>query len=816
MTRMNTTPDLSSARIPSVRKPFPRRPLTVAVTVAAGLSGIVAVGLVLAGGYGWHILHASRPQLDGQHALPGLSSSVSIARDADGVPTLTARNREDLARALGFLHGQERFFEMDLLRRTGGGTLSELVGPVALSLDRRHRLHRFRARAGRLLASQSDEARAVLDAYTKGVNAGLNALGHAPFEYTILRAAPTPWTAEDSLLVVDAMYFDLQSDNGEAQQLRGTLTAALGPEMTAFLDPEITAFDAPDDGSVSALPPMPTTRPNGTNATSGMSQPPPAEHGSNSFAISGALTRTGSAMIANDMHLDLGVPNIWYRARQIVAAPDGPAPMLDLNGVTLPGMPFQVVGTNGAVAWGFTDGYVESGDLIRLDMVPAERENVLPRYQTPNGPRTVEILDEPLCAARAPCRPNRIEQTVWGPIMGHDSSGAPLVWRWSAEDDNAIGMEGFLDIERATDIRHALDAAHRAALPAENMLVGDRAGHIAWTIIGMIPRRVGLNDRLPHSWANGTHGWNGYLTPAEVPEIIDPPGGRLWTANGRIVGGAALATLGDGGYADGMRASQIRDRLQARDSFTETDLKAIQLDDHATQIAGWQTLLLRALDRHAQEPAYAGYREAVMRWGGHAVPESIGYRLVRTYREHAIATIFGAWAGGLNVPVHHGLRAPARSAWAVEKMLTDRPPALVPPGSTSWDATEDRLLADLTRDVWKAGGLDHYRWGAFNHVGIHHPLARVVPLLGFLTDPPDVPEAGDTLVPRVQSPGFGASERIVVSPGHEQSALFEMPAGQAANPLSPYFLRGHEAWVNGQARALLPGRTETTLTLVPR
>jgi penicillin amidase len=537
--------------------------------------------------------------------------------------------------------------------------------------------------------------------------------------------------------------------------------------------------------------------------------PPPPAHGSNAFAVSGRLTATGAAMVANDMHLSLTVPNIWYRARMRVASAGTP---LDLIGVTLPGTPFLTVGSNGRVAWGFTDSYIETGDAVLLDLLPGHPR----QYQTPDGPRPIQTTVEKLCPARAACQDLAVDETIWGPVVGRDLSGKPIVWRWVAHDDNAVLTRGLLDLEQARTVREALDAAHQAGLPQQNFLVGDSAGHIAWTIIGQVPRRIGLGDGLPHSWADGTRRWDGYLPPAAIPEIIDPPGGRLWTANARVVGGEALQTLGDGGYAEGMRASRIRDDLAARESFAEPDLLAIETDDRAAVLDEWQRLTLQAIDLHAADPAVAALRPYVADWGGRAVPGSVGYRIVKTFRKGAILRVMG----GLMQPVSKALGRDgfqqARAEWPVERLLTAKPPGLVPPPYTSWDALTTAVLASVTDAVKSAGGLPAFTWGAVNHTGIHHPLARFVPLLGLLTDPPDVPEAGDTVIPRVAIPGFGASERLVVSPGHEAAGLFDMPAGQAGNPLSPYYLAGQSAWSAGTATPLQPGPTQFHLTLAPQ
>ena len=779
----------------------PARTLAVIAAAVAALLVVVAGGVVAFGAW---VLLASRPALQGEVAIPALTAPVLVERDAHGVPTLYAANRVDLARALGFLHAQERFFEMDLLRRSGAGELSELVGAAALPLDREHRIHRFRARAEAVLAAETPAQRALVAAYAAGVNAGLAALGHAPWEYTILRTQPAPWTEADTSLVVYAMYFNLQASDPSGQEAAAVTRDLLGPAMAGFLRPRGTPDDAPVDGLMLPEPPIPTAAlPPGEPDAPASLQPPPPTKGSNNFAVAGRLTATGSAMVANDMHLGLTVPNIWYRARMLSPENGG----TDLIGVTLPGTPFLVVGSNTHVAWGFTDGYIEAGDAVILDLLPGDPR----QYRTPRGPKPITTATEKLCPVRAPCQDFPVDETIWGPVVSHDPAGHPLVWRWTAHDPNAVLTAGFTGLETARTIREALDAAHAAGLPQENFVAGDSAGHIAWTIIGQVPRRVGLDDQLPHSWADGAHRWDGYLPAAEIPEIIDPPGGRLWTANARVVGGQALATLGDGGYADGLRATRIRDDLAARAGFAETDFLAIQTDDRAAVLDPWQRLLLAAIDAHPEQPGVAALRQPVQDWGGRAVPGSVGYRLVEAFRKSALHTVFG----GFLAPVTAKIDAvEPRNGWPVQRLLTERPPRLVPPPYKDWNALTAAILHDMTDAIQNAGaGLGGFTWGAINHAGIHHPLARVIPLLGLVTDPPDVPLAGDTVVPRVTHPGFGASERLVVSPGHEASGLFDMPMGQAGNPLSPYYGAGEADWVAGRPTPLLPGPVRWRLTL---
>jgi penicillin amidase len=774
--------------------------------------GTLLVATLLAVGGGvwiWWVFAGSVPILDGTVRMAGLAMPVDIQRDPAGVATITAANRTDLARALGFLHGQERFFQMDLLRRAGAGELSGLVGAVALPLDRERRIHRFRARAEALLARMKPEHRALIDAYVQGVNAGLTALRHAPYEYTLLRADPAPWRAEDTLLTIYAMYFDLQESDAWLQRRNGLARQVLGTALADFLYPRGTPADAALDGSIVPDPPMPDAAPPASSGTPATLAPPP--HGSNAFAVAGSRTATGSAIVANDMHLDLSVPNIWYRAHMRTSGADS----VDLDGVTLPGTPFMITGSNGKVAWGFTDAYIATGDAILLDPVPGDAN----AYLTPDGPKPLTVTTEHICPLRAACVDLTVEETVWGPVVTQDAQGRRVVWRWAAQDGSAIEFDGILALEHAGTVRAALDAIHHAGLPQQNMIVGDHNGHIGWTIAGHVPRRIGLDANVPQSWADGTRGWEAYLPPDQIPEMIDPPDGILWSANNRMVGGAALHLLGDGGYTEAGRARQIRDDLLSKDRQNETALLQIQLDSRAPVLVAWQALLLRLVTAHSGDPTMAAMLPYLRDWGGAAKTGSVGYRLVRSFEEEAIRLIYGGFGGAIKAasgPNAGRLTAP-QPAWPSLRLLTQQPPQLVPPPFRQWREIDDALLTKLVARVnTEAGGdLRRFTWGARNHESIHHPLSQAVPLLERLTDPPNLPMDGDALQPHVVVPGFGASERFVVSPGHESDGIFEMPVGEADNPATPYYLAGHSDWVEGQPSPFLPGPPRWKLRLVP-
>lgn len=791
---------------------------SVAGRIGRGFLWLLAIALVLllaAGGWFWWQLGRSVPQLEGGVALAGLSAPVTVARDAMGTPTITGQTRADVAHALGFLHAQDRFFRMDAQRRLAAGELSALMGESTAAIDRSIRVHRFRARAAAMVAALPPAERAVLDAYVAGVNQGLAGLKAAPFEYLLLRRTPGRWTAEDTVLSVFAMYINLQPVTPQRELDLARAQKALGMDMAAFLYPSTTPLDAPIDGSTLPEPPMPTAV---RALAAPLPAPVPAEAradevvGSNNWAVGGALTASGAALVANDMHLGLDVPSIWYRARLVVTGAEG---RLDATGVTLPGTPFLVAGSNGRIAWGYTNSYIDTSDAVVVEWID-ERAGT---YRTPAGPATVERVAERLCV-RDTCEALPVRDTIWGPIVGKDAFGRTIAMRWTAHAPDAIRLGAALDLERAGSVADAIAIAQRSGIPQQNFTVGDAAGNIGWTIIGRVPKRVGFDGQQAVSFADGTKRWEGYLTPEETPSVLNPAGARIWTANSRVVGGQAFAKLGDGGYDTGARAGRIRDLLLAKEQFAPADFLAIQLDDRQARNDPWAALLLKELEAR-DDLRLKAMIPHVQAWGGRAVPGNVGYRLVDQFRKRTVEGLYEAWLGKPDKALRRRTLAPSQAEGPARRLLGERPAGLVPKGFASWDAYVDQVLADVLADVDEAAGGDlaRYTWGAeggtVGRADIRHPLSRAIPLLGRLTDPADVAVPGDRATVRAQAPGFGASERFAVSPGREGEGLFQMPGGQAGNPRTPWYLSGHEDWIAGRPTPYLPGPARWTLELKP-
>ncbi len=546
---------------------------------------------------------------------------------------------------------------MDLLRRHAAGELAELFGQSALDHDKTVRVHQFRARARAVLAILAPDERALLEAYADGVNTGLHALHARPFEYLVRRTDPQPWKPEDSVLVIYAMTLDLQ-DAGNYERSLTALRDTYGKSALNFFAPLLTPDDAALDGISAPDAPVPPARVIDLRRQLALNSPAlPAPRnefvftGSNAFALAGAHTANGAALLANDMHLELRVPKTWYRASLVWPDPlasNLPPPASGaqrvssvasakedrVTGVTLPGTPIIVAGSNGHIAWGFTNAYADTSDLISVDLAMGTET----LYQTQHGLVKIATREETILVKGSTPVTLDVPWTEWGPIVGQDRARRPLALRWVAHEPAAANFS-LIQLETARTAAEAIAIAHRAGIPAQNFVVADANGAIGWTIAGRLPKRVGFDGRLPVSWTFGDRYWDGLLAPDDAPQVLSPASGRLWSANQRMTGGDALTKIGDGGYERPDRAAQIRDDLAALEHAAPRDLLAIQLDDRALFLARWQKLLLATLtpEAVAEKSSRAELLRLAEHWEGRASTDSVSYRLVRAFRRQVAA-----------------------------------------------------------------------------------------------------------------------------------------------------------------------------------
>lgn len=844
---------------PSSSKPINVRGLFrwVAVSVLIGL-GVILVG-------GWKILHDSLAQLDGAASVQGLSAPVSVERDSLGVVTITASNRVDASRALGFIHAQERFFQMDQLRRAGAGELAALFGPPVLDMDRRVRIHRPRQLFTAIWEQLPADQRESLTAYAAGVNAGLAALKQRPPEYLLLRAQPEAWKPEDSLAVNLAMKFVLEDAHGESEAHRALLRKLLPDPAFAFFGAPDSGLDAPIDGTELPLPELPRAEDfswSGWSNRVATAGPPPRDWeteagvpGSNSWAVDRGATN--GPILANDMHLALGVPGIWFRARIQIPGPRG----RDVTGFTLPGTPAVVVGSNRHLAWGFTAAGMDVCDLVELEFDPANPR----RYRDPLGWSELTTVTEDIVVRGGANVPLRIELTRWGPVIEPPGLGKRYALCWASAHPEASNLR-LMELETATDVLDAIAIAPLCGIANNNFLVTGRTSgkdRLAWTLTGRLPDRNGFAGNLPRPWTNQDIGWKGLLPLSQYPRFLQghlefqgssnvptnssfglqqeqaaraeslfamrrtrilsenprlaqrhPKG--LWTANGRILGSDLYLSQTSPGLQDfGARSGQIRDRLTEMTEPTEAELWDLYRDDRALFLDSWQHRLLATLERGAATNAeWKSALPLVQNWGARAAAESVGYRLVSAFHRSTGALIFEPLvrAGrALNPDFHF------RHNTALEILVHERPAHLLNPRFSSYDdlfaAAAEQVFASLREQNIP---VTEATWGRRNLLRLQHPLSRAVPALGWLLDLPRVPMSGaPSDMPKIQGADFGPSQRMVVSPGNEERGLCNQPAGQSGHFLSPFYRAGHEAWVKVEPLPFLPGEPRHRLELQP-
>ncbi|MGQ3050671.1 MAG: penicillin acylase family protein [Roseateles sp.] len=764
----------------------------------------------------WLALRGSLAQLDGERALPALAAPVEAQRDARGYLTLTAETRLDVARGLGFVHAQERFFQMDLMRRNAAGELSALVGAKALPLDKARRLHRFRHRAEAGLAALPADERALLDAYVSGVNAGLAALSSRPPEYFVLRQVPKAWTAADTLLVGYGMYLDLQGAQGRDDIAMGLLHAAVPADWYAFLTQHSADWQAAlDDSRVTAVPlpasPMPEALRAARTACSDCSLRDASSLGSNNFAVAAARGAEGRAIVADDMHLGLRSPGTWFKTRMKWK---GSAGSHDIAGVTLPGTPLLLVGSNGRVAWGFTNTTSDWADVVTLKLNAAGTH-----YLAGRAERLLRRVVERIEVAGEAAVDHVVLESEWGPVLPQRAApGHAYALRWVAHDGEGANVR-LMQMETAGSVDEAVQLAAGAGMPAQNLVVGDASGRIAWTVIGAIPRRVGgVDPDRPQDWSDGRSRWQGYLAAAEQPRLVDPPDGRLWTANARMIGGEAMKLVGNGGWDLGARGLQIRDGLRAHDKLDEAGLHAIQLDHRALFLQRWRQLLLEQVltPDFVAANGLADYRVEVEQSAEAARPDAVGYLLVRAFRLKTLGSLFMPLAGLMEaqgVKLSDLKLVPETPGWA---LIQAARPDTLPAGFKSWPELLQRAVLDSRRELLaKHGSLAAAVWGAENVTSMRHPLSAAVPPLARWLDQASQGMAGDAHMPRVHDRGHGQSERMVVSPGHEERGILVIPGGQSGHPLSPFYRSDHAAWLAAEPLAFLPGETVHRLVLRP-
>jgi penicillin amidase len=772
------------------------------------------------------------PEAQRAVVLPALSADVRVARDALGIPSISGASREDVLRGLGYAVAEDRLFQLDLLRRASAGRLAEVLGPELVPADTRQRIQGTEAAAEAIAASLPATQRAALDAYAEGVNAYLSAAASLPFEFGALDYRPEPWRAEDSVLVVLGMV-DLLGESEELERTRTLFARALPPELNALLASgqdgftrALWAANAADAGacrlasgvacsaaaprSASSVPApggVPSPVRHAGNAPPLRLSPrlgmPPV--GSNAWAVAGALTSDGRAILANDMHLDLSVPNVWYRAE--LSYDD-----VRLQGLTLAGVPVVIVGSNEHVAWGLTALDADVLDLVRLEVDSARPDE----YRTPTGWQRFGMRREVVRVKGGAEVVVPVRTTIWGPVAAEPMLGAPVARRWTALDPGAVDI-GLLELDRSRTLEAALDVFNRAGGPACNAIVATRDGRVGWTVTGRLPRRAGFDGATSVSWLTPGVGWQGYLD-AELPRIVDPASGFVVNANQRMLAPGRGPSLAHD-YANGYRAYRISEALRGGAPLSEAASFQLQLDTRSEFFEQYRTLALGALSRRgaAATAREASLERALRAWDGRAALESRGLAVLARFRMQLAERVFAdVLATAQRLEPEFELMLPDIDG-PLERVLGAEPEPLVRPPAGGWDPLILAALEAAARSLeaeHPGVALEAIGWGEANPVQMKHPLA-VEPELARRLNMPEEPSAGCGFCVRMAAGTLAASERLVVSPGREADGILHMPGGQSGDPTSPHYRDQHAAWIAGRALPYRAGAATSALLLSP-
>lgn len=681
-----------------------------------------------------------------------------VRRGEQGIRVVLGDSAVDAYRAWGQVDARGRMFQMDLLRRAASGRLAELFGSVAVQADRAQRLLPLVAVAERALVLLPTGQRALLDAYAEGVNDGLRR-GRWTLEHLLLRVRPEPWCATDTLLIMLHMMQQLSLDV-ECQRMERVLAATVPNGVRRFLLPRGDLFsEQPDHGPgipVAELGAM-------VRAASGLPLRQVVEvmptGASNCWAVGPCRTATGRAILANDMHLALTVPNVFHRVDVTYTGGRG-------LGFAIPGVPIIASGSNGRVAWGMANIPADCTRLLRVtdDTVP-------------------HIRNESIAVRKSMPITATFEDTPDGPVLNEPVLGERVALQWTGLWPDALDL-GWTGLLEAGDVEEARAVAHRSGGPPVAMVFADERGSILRTVSGRFPSREGNRLSRP------------FVSPGLLPVTRDPANGVLiWTNDPpRVAGGEVVGHNHPASY----RRYRLEEVLTGRHTWTEADMHAVQLDARAGFYDFYLDLAREALT-HPRLGGFASVRAVLSTWDGYCDAESTGVALLVEYRrqlvEHLISYLLRAC-----VQADPSFRYSWRNPEPVLRgLLTDRPPGLVPasPGVECWhDYLADRLAAAADRLNTDTGRpVETTRWRDYLSLPMRHPLGSLWPLR-WLNLASLSPSGGLESV-AAHGPGRGPVQRLVVSPGGEEDGIAQMPGGQSGHPWSPHYRDHHRSWRRG-------------------
>jgi penicillin amidase len=777
--------------------------------VGRGLAVLLVLVLLLAGG-GYLALRSSLPQTDGRISVAGLHAEVTIARGADGIPTITAANDEDAAFGLGYAHAQDRLFQMELQRRFGAGRLAELFGEAAVSVDTQMRVLGLYRAAEAAWPKLSPEVQRGIEAYGAGVNAYLATRGFLlPPEFLLLRFKPGPWQPADTLVWGKLMDFQL-GGNYRGELLRARMAQTVSADDLAFLYPNYPK-DAPT--TLAALIPLYRQLPLGA-LYAALPEVLGPHYASNNWVVDGAHSASGKPVLANDPHLAFNAPGFWYLARL-------KTPEREIAGATAPGTPLVIVGHNDKIAWGFTTTTADIEDLFIEKLDPADPA----RYMTSEGSAAFATRQETITVRDAAPVPLTVRSTRHGPVVSDMlptrtfDPGYVVALSATFLDDGDLSAQAIWDIDRADDWPGFRNALKNFVGPPQNIVYADTGGTIGFIAAGRIPMRKNGDGWLPMPGWNGEYDWQGYVPFDELPQATNPISGHFVSANNKIVPGSYPHFISRD-WDLPFRAERIEEMLTATPSQSPHASAEIQADTLSIMARRLVPLMTRIA------PSTEMAREAVQRlqqWDFRMDADKVEPLLFTAWLRAFARSVLTARLGDAAAD-YWDLR-PA----VMEAVLTRRPDWCEDRKESGRDC-DTRLVAALDQaieELRKAYGdeMTRWQWGRAHIAYFPNAVFERVPLLRDwlrVTIPTpggyDTVNRGPSLIRDEAHPyeqRFGAGLRIITDLAAPAESRMMITPGQSGNPLS-----AHYADLLSRSRAfewLVPGRSSAgaTLTLAP-
>jgi penicillin amidase len=782
---------------------------------------LLIVGVVA---YAYIIARAALPQLDGNLSVRGLSAPVKVTRDGHGVPSIEAATLEDLFLAQGYVTAQDRLWQMDVMRRFGAGELSEILGEDTLKIDREHRILGLRAAAKKSLGTASPRDRSYFDAYARGVNTFIEDHRKSlPIEFHILKYQPKPWQAEDSIVIANQMVKDLNFYSFGDSLAREKILAKLGPELTADLYVNRSWHDRPptvmredlsdqqnqsdsgerddkdqdqddDDFDDDSGPDNAVTRQAG-GISIWEQHIPEAANGSNDWVVSGAHTVTGKPLLSNDMHLGHQMPNLWYEAHLKSGS-------LDVAGVTLPGMPYVIVGHNQRVAWGFTnvgptvaDAFVETFDAQGA-------------YQTPQGWQQPEHREEVIHVKGKPDVTLDVKITRHGPIISELIPGEsrPLALRWTLYD--GLHMP-FFEVDTAQNWDDFRKAFSQLDAPGQNVVYADGDGNIGYQTTGHIPIRAAGDGSLPVSGADDAHEWKSYIPFDKLPRIYNPSSGIIATANGRITPDNYPYSISAEWEAP-WRTARIYHVLESGRKFAGSDMLALENDVQSENDLFAAERFVYSVDHAAKPSARAKQAADMMRnWDGRMLASSTaatvavrsGQELTRLLLEPKLGSAPedpNQQETNLSWKTYHWQM---KTVW-LQNVMLHQPKRWLPEKYSNYDELLTAAVEAAVNGPDAPKDLGAWRWGRVNAIAIEHPVLGKIPGLQRWTAPGIKEQSGSGYTVKAVTRHHGPSERFTANLADLDQSTLNTVTGQDGNFLSPYYMDQWKAWYEGSTYAL--------------